>query len=122
MTEESSKNASPRAVSDTGLALIVYILYLAGFLTAITAIIGVIIAYIQSDTADPVARSHFQFQIRTFWILLLYIVIGLALTVVGVGILILLWSLVWSIVRNIKGILALNENKPIADPRSWMFG
>ena len=122
MTEETSKNASPRAVSDAGLALVVYILYLAGFLTAITAVIGVIIAYIQSDTADPVARSHFQFQIRTFWILLLYIVIGLALTVVGVGILILLWSLVWSIVRNIKGILVLNENKPIADPKSWMFG
>lgn len=122
MTEETSKNASPRAVSDTGLALIVYILYLAGFLTVITAIIGVIIAYIQSDTADPIARSHFQFQIRTFWILLLYVVIGLALTVVGIGILILLWSLVWSIVRNIKGILALNENKPIADPKTWMFG
>jgi uncharacterized membrane protein len=122
MTEEISKNSSPRAVSDTGLALIVYILYLAGFLTVITAIIGVIIAYIQSDTADPIARSHFQFQIRTFWIFLLYVVIGLALTVVGIGVLILLWSLVWSIVRNIKGILALNENKPIADPKSWMFG
>ena len=122
MTEETSKDASPRAVSDTGLALIVYILYLAGFLTAFTPIIGVIIAYIQSDTADPVARSHFQFQIRTFWILLLYVAVGLVLTVVGIGVLILLWSLVWSIVRNIKGILALNENKPIADPQSWMFG
>jgi uncharacterized membrane protein len=109
-------------VSDCGLALIVYILYLAGFLTVFTAIIGVIIAYIQSDTADPVARSHFQFQIRTFWILLLYVAIGLVLTAVGVGVLILLWSVVWSIVRNIKGILALNENKPIADPKSWMFG
>jgi uncharacterized membrane protein len=122
MTEETPKTPAPRAVSDTGLALIVYILYLAGFLTGITPIIGVIIAYIQSDTADPIARSHFQFQIRTFWILLLYVVVGLVLTVVGVGVLILLWSLVWSIVRNIKGILALNENKPIADPQSWMFG
>jgi uncharacterized membrane protein len=122
MTEETSKNLSPRVVSDTGLALIVYILYLAGFLTVITAIIGVIIAYIQSDTEDPIARSHFQFQIRTFWILLLYVVVGLVLTFVGIGVLILLWALVWSIVRNIKGILALNENKPIADPKSWMFG
>ncbi len=122
MTEETSKNASPRAVSDTGLALIVYILYLAACLTGITAIIGVIIAYIKSDTEDPVARSHFQFQIRTFWILLLYVVVGLVLTVVGIGVLILLWALVWSLVRNIKGILALNENRPIADPQSWMFG
>ena len=122
MTEETPKDSPPRVVSDTGLALIVYILYLAGFVTVVTAIIGVIIAYIQSDTADPIARSHFQFQIRTFWILLLYVAVGLVLTFVGVGVLILLWSLVWSIVRNIKGILALNENKPIADPKSWMFG
>ena len=122
MTEETPKDSPPRVVSDTGLALIVYILYLAGFVTVITAIIGVIIAYIQSDTADPVARSHFQFQIRTFWILLLYVAAGLVLTFVGIGVLILLWALVWSIVRNIKGILALNENKPIADPKSWMFG
>ena len=122
MTGETPKDPPPRVVSDSGLALIVYILYLAGFLTVITAIIGVIIAYIKSDTADPVARSHFQFQIRTFWILLLYVALGLALAVVGIGVLILLWSLVWSIVRNIKGILALNENKPVADPKSWMFG
>ena len=122
MTEETPKDSPPRVDSDTGLALIVYILYLAGFVTVVTAIIGVIIAYIQSDTADPIARSHFQFQIRTFWILLLYVAVGLVLTFVGVGVLILLWSLVWSIVRNIKGILAVNENKPIADPRSWMFG
>ena len=122
MTEQAPKNLPQRTISDSGLALAVYILYLAGFLTVFTAIIGVIIAYIQSDTADPVARSHFQFQIRTFWILLLYVVAGLVLTLVGVGVLILLWSLVWSIIRNIKGILALNENKPIANQQSWMFG
>jgi len=122
MSEEAPKNLPQRTISDSGLALTVYILYLAGFVTVITAIIGVIVAYIQSDTADPVARSHFQFQIRTFWILLLYVVVGLVLTVVGIGVLILLWSLVWSIIRNIKGILALNENRPIADPKSWMFG
>ena len=39
-----------------------------------------------------------------------------------VGIAILLWWFVWSLVRNIKGVLALNENKPIANPASWLFG
>jgi uncharacterized membrane protein len=39
-----------------------------------------------------------------------------------VGVFILLWWLAWSIVRNIKGVLALNENRPIANPTSWMFG
>jgi len=29
---------------------------------------------------------------------------------------------IWSLIRNIKGILALNDNRPIANPHSWMFG
>ena len=47
---------------------------------------------------------------------------GTILTVVIVGIAILLWWFVWSLVRNVKGTLALNDNKPIANPASWMFG
>jgi uncharacterized membrane protein len=122
MPEPGPKSSSQPAVSDTGLAFIVYLLYFAGYLTGITKIIGVIIAHIQSGSADPVARSHFQFQIRTFWIGLLYLIVGAVLLFVIVGAFVLLWWLVWSIVRNIKGILALNENRPIANPTSWMFG
>ena len=33
-----------------------------------------------------------------------------------VGFLILGWWFIWSLIRNIKGILALNENRPIANP------
>ena len=113
---------SPPAVSNTGLAFIVYLLYFAGYFTGLTHIIGVIIAHVQVGDADALARSHFRFQIRTFWIGLLYVVIGAALFVVVVGIFVLLWWFVWSLVRNIKGILALNEGRPIADPDSWMFG
>jgi uncharacterized membrane protein len=122
MPETEPKTSSQPAVSDTGLAFIVYLLYFAGYLTGITKIIGVIIAHIQSGSADPVARSHFQFQIRTFWIGLLYLIVGAVLLFVVVGAFVLLWWLVWSIVRNIKGVLALNENRPIANPTSWMFG
>src|SRR5262249_38257500 len=34
---------------------------------------------------------------------------------------VVLWF-IWSLVRNVKGVLALNENRPIANPSSWMFG
>lgn len=122
MSAPEPKSSSQPAVSDTGLAFIVYLLYFAGYLTGITKIIGVIIAHIQSGSTDPVARSHFQFQIRTFWIGLLYLIVGAVLFFVVVGAFVLLWWLVWSIVRNIKGVLALNENRPIANPTSWMFG
>ena len=76
----------------------------------------------QVGSADPLLSTHYRFQIRTFWIGLLYLVIGTILTVVVVGIAVLFWWLVWSLVRNIKGLLALNEDKPIANPGSWMFG
>ena len=53
---------------DYGLVVTVYILYLFGFLTAVTALVGVMIAYLQQNNTDPVCQSHFHFQIRTFWI------------------------------------------------------
>jgi uncharacterized membrane protein len=110
------------AVSNTQLALIVYILYLVAYLVGITALIGVVIAHVQVGNADPMLASHYRFQIRTFWIGLLYIVVGTILAFVVVGFLVLLWWFIWSVVRNIKGLLALNENRPIVNPTSWMFG
>jgi uncharacterized membrane protein len=109
-------------VSDNALALIVYVLYGAGFFTAISALVGVIIAHVQVHDADPVLRSHYQFQIRTFWIGLLYLAIGFLLCIVLVGFLILVWWLVWTLIRIVKGVISLNEHKPIANPRSWLFG
>jgi uncharacterized membrane protein len=53
-------------VSNYGLVLTVYILYLVGFLTGITVLVGVVIAYLQRDHTDRVSQSHFQFQITTF--------------------------------------------------------
>jgi uncharacterized membrane protein len=110
------------AMSNNQLALIVYILYFAAYFTGITSLVGVIIAHVQIDSADELLRSHYRFQIRTFWIGLLYLVVGTILTLVIVGIAILFWWFVWSLVRNVKGVLTLNENRPIANPGSWMFG
>ena len=109
-------------VSDNTLAVGVYLLYFAGYFTVISALIGVIIAYVKVDETDPVLRSHYQFQIRTFWIGLLYNLIGIPLCLVLIGFPILAWWLVWSLIRIIKGIVMLNEGKPIANPRSWLFG
>src|SRR5215813_2079347 len=115
-------NPSPPAVSDPTVALIVYVLYFVGYFTGITWLIGVIIAHVQVGSADPLLQSHYRFQIRTFWISVLYSVIGYLLIIVLVGFLVLLWAFIWSLIRNIKGTLALNERRPIANPTSWMFG
>ena len=109
-------------MSDNQLALIVYILYFAAYFVGITGLVGVIIAHVKVGTADPLLRSHYEFQIRTFWIGLLYFVVGFILLFVIIGIAVLLWWFVWSLIRNVKGVLALNENKPVPNPKSWMFG
>ena len=109
-------------ISNKTLALIVYILYFVAYFTGITALIGVIIAHVQVGSADPVLATHYRFQIRTFWIGLLYGIIGLVLSLILIGYLVLLWLFVWSLIRNVKGVLALNENQPIPNPASWMFG
>ena len=110
------------ALSDKQIVLLVYVLYFVGSVTAVTAIIGVIIAHIKIASADAITRTHYQFQIRTFWIGVVYLAIGVLLLSVFVGILVLIWWFVWWLVRNVKGLLALNDNKPIEKPTSWMFG
>jgi uncharacterized membrane protein len=39
-----------------------------------------------------------------------------------IGVAILIWWAIWSLVRNVKGLLALNDHKAIQDPACWMFG
>jgi len=118
----AGNGASTPIISDRGLVLAVYILYVVGFMNGLTALIGAIIAYLQRDKGDTVSRSHFQFQFRTFLIGLLYLFLAAATLHVGLGFLILLWWLVWTLMRCIKGLLALNAGESIADPNSWLFG
>src|SRR4051812_42657995 len=107
MTNIAPQQPTPAPVSDKTLGLVVYVLYFVGYFTGITALVGVIIAHVQVGDADPLLKSHYQFLIRTFWIGLLYLVVGWVLTFILIGFAVLLWWFIWSLVRNIKGVLAL---------------
>jgi uncharacterized membrane protein len=102
-------------------AKIIYILYLVGLATGLTLVIGVIMAYINREDPPEWLQSHFRFQIRTFWIGLLYCVIGVILSMVLVGILVLLFAAVWLIIRVVKGFKYLEQRQPVADVETWMF-
>ena len=103
-------------INDGGLAFGVYILYFVSYFSGMTAIIGVIIAHLQVRSANPLLKSHYIFQIRTFWIGLLYgfvccaafligfLHFGIMFLYIGIGVLTSLWWFTWSLVRNIKGI------------------
>ncbi len=109
------------ASTSKGSAKIVYILYLVGLIFGITGIIGVIMAYINKENAPDWVKSHYQFQIRTFWIGAVYLIAGTILSLILIGWFILLFWAVWLIVRSIKGMQALDAEKAIENPTRWGF-
>jgi uncharacterized membrane protein len=112
--------ATDRPVS-TDTAKIVYVLYLVGLVTGITALIGVIMAYVNKDEAPDWLKTHYQFQIRTFWIGLLYCVLGGILSLVLIGFLVLLFWAIWLIIRVVKGFKFLEQRQPVPNYETWMF-
>ncbi|MFQ3623538.1 MAG: DUF4870 domain-containing protein [Acetobacteraceae bacterium] len=104
------------------VALAVYVLYGLGFFTGLAFIAGVIVAYLKRDEAPPWLRTHFTFQIRTFWFSLLWGLIGFVTTWLLVGFLVLAFGFLLTLARTIKGFLRLNEDRPIDDPESWFLG
>ncbi len=106
--------------SDLNVKL-VYGLYIASFLVGITAIVGVVFAYLNRGRAEPWLQSHYTYQIRTFWIGLLYGLVSALLVLVGIGILLFFALMVWAIARSIKGLQAASRNEPIARPETWLL-
>jgi uncharacterized membrane protein len=97
------------------VALVVYVLYALSFLWGVTAIAGVIIAYIKRDDVRGTwIESHFDWQIRTFWWGLAWTVAGIVLALVGVGFLILLAVWIWAVYRVVKGWLRLNDGREVS--------
>jgi len=102
-------------------AKIIYILYLVGFAAGITAVIGLVMAYVNRDEGPEWLRTHYQFQIRTFWIGLLYSLIAFALTFILIGLLVWLFCAVWLIVRVVKGFKFLERREAVPNYEGWMF-
>ncbi|WP_417516931.1 DUF4870 family protein [Marinobacter sp.] len=107
--DELSRRSDPAR----NLAVVVYILQgLSFFMGGITGLVGVIINYVkQDDVRGTWVEPHFRWQIRTFWIGLLWTVIGVVTTFLIIGWFILLGISIWVIYRIVKGALALNDGK-----------
>lgn len=110
-------------------AILCYGLYLAALLNGITALIGVVIAYVKrSEARGTIYESHFNNLISIFWLALIVFVAfvsalvwgitGIALAVFGAGLntvslalllpavyLLTLAALVWFLFRTVSGLL-----------------
>ncbi len=108
--------------ADAKMANLIYILYLASLVLGLTAIIGIVMAYINRGEGAHWVDSHYGFQIRTFWIGLLFSVIAFVTLPVFVGYFVFLFLLFWWIIRCAKGMMYLSREQAHANPTSWMFG
>ncbi len=102
------------------MAMIVYILYLAAFAMPPLAIAGLVLAYVNRETAPDFLKTHYTFQIHTFWIALLYWVISLVLCIVIIGIFGFFAIMIWWIVRCALGLDRLMKRQAYPNPYSWI--
>ena len=112
----------PALQDDKTMPLVVYILYLVALVTVgATAVVGVILAYVSKAAAPEWMLSHYVFQIRTFWLSLLFSIIGAILLPIGIGFVILPAVGVWVAVRCILGLSWLMKGQAYPTPRNWMI-
>ena len=81
------QSEAPDMASLRTIVMLCYVLFLIACVSGVTAIAGVIIAYVKRrDGAGTPFESHMIYAIRTFWIGLGVELIGLILSVVGIGV------------------------------------
>ncbi len=104
-----------------GTAKLVYFIYLGSLVFWILVIVGLIIAYVNRDHNGGWVDEHYRFQIRTFWIGLLYGAISTIAVFFVIGwVLLVLW-IVWWIVRCAKGLKAVSRSEPYPNVKTWLW-
>lgn len=99
--------------ADQRLTSVIYLLYGVAIVNGITGVIAIIMNYVKKDdVAGTWLESHFRWQIRTFWFVVLWLVLG-GLTFFPIGWLICAAAGVWYMYRVVKGWLHLNDGKPM---------
>lgn len=118
-------SSARRPMDDAGagnMAFWIYVLYLASLVFGVTALIGLVLAYVYESDGPGWLDSHYRFQIRTFWIGLLCLAVTLTTTFILIGYLLIPLFYLWVIVRCAKGLRAVSRGQPHPDPASWLFG
>jgi uncharacterized membrane protein len=107
--------SAERLKSYKNLTMIAYGLYALGlFLGGVPTIIGLVIAYIKrGEYNGTIYGEHLRFLIRTFWYGVLWTVVGLILSLLYVGFIVMFAVGIWYIYRIVRGFLCLNDGKGV---------
>lgn len=129
---------TPMSRDDKVMPMLVYGLYLLGVVTGgVSTVVGVIVAYVQKKGAGERACSHYVFQIRTFWLAILWslalgalMLVTVPLAFITFGLLSWLavwpWTIgglicVWFVVRCVVGLGYIAREEAYPRPRAWLI-
>ena len=121
---QPDQNPPQRPVSasfDFNNPTVISLLYLSSFFLGLTAIIGVVLAYVwKGDKHEEWQDSHYHYLINTFWIGLVGGAISLVLMLVLIGFLLLPLVGVLVIVRCILSLVNAQKRQPMPNPSTLL--
>lgn len=98
---------------------IISLLYLSSVVLGVTAIVGVVLAYVwKGETHADWESSHYQYLIRTFWIGLVGSLVSILFMIVLIGFLMLVAVGVLVLVRCVMSLVAAQKQQPMPNPTS----
>lgn len=107
--------------TSTTTAKIIYIALIAGLLIPFVSIIAIIVAYVNKGDGPEYLDENYRYQIRTFWISILYFTLSYLLTFVFIGFITLAITFIWYVIRCAKGLKALNRQETPVNVNSWLL-
>jgi uncharacterized membrane protein len=132
-TQPTPPSGSP-AYDDRMIAGITYVLFLL-FPTFFPVLIGLVLAYANRDTPSAMLRSHYVFQIRSFWMFFGWAMVAIAMIGIGIPLSILLVGIpavvlgaailcslsLFFALRCVIGLVYLAQGKPYPRPQTWLI-
>ena len=104
-----------------GYARLVYAGLLLGLVLPGLNFVAAVFAWRGRGQGDAVMEAHTHNQISIFWKSVVYVLVGLVLTYYLFGVLLIMATIIWYLLRIVKGVKALAANQPPANPDSWLF-
>lgn len=100
---------------------IINLLYLSSAVLGVTGLIGLVLAYVwKGEPHADWETSHYAYLIRTFWLGLIGVGVGLLLAIVLIGFVIWLAVGVLVVVRCVLSLVNAQKQQPMPNPDTWL--
>ncbi|MDG6882695.1 Predicted membrane protein [Phocoenobacter uteri] len=119
---DENNNLTEPNDSQRNFILAIYILFaLSVVFTSVTSAVGAILAYRKrDDVRGTIYETHIAYLLRTFIIALIGIILGIILSAIGFGLIIIVLVEIWYLFRVVVGIVKFAKKQPVTPTGYFM--